>query len=290
MNWDDLRFFLALAKEGTVSGAGRALSVKHTTVARRIAAFEEQLGSRLFDRIPSGYVLTQVGENLISHALGVEELVSAADREVMGMDAELKGSLKLASSYDLFTRLITPNIHQFTNQYPAIDVELISSASLVDLGSRQADIAIRISPAPPENLVGRELTKLGYGVYASEQYLLNRPKQEQLVLWRHDLDIPQWVSDHFSDGKVVVRVSDVMTMKDLVTSHLGLARMPCYVADAEPTLRRLDVSLDPSGWGLWILNHADLRATARVRACREFLMDTIGLQRELIEGRRSNYA
>ena len=122
MNWDDLRFFLALAREGTVSGAGRVLEVKHTTVARRVAGFEEQLGSRLFDRMPSGYAMTQAGENLMPHALGIEELVNSANREVFGMDSQLSGPLKLAASYDVFTRLITPKLHEFTDKYPLIEI------------------------------------------------------------------------------------------------------------------------------------------------------------------------
>lgn len=290
MNWDDMRFFLALAREGSVSGAGRALEVQHTTVARRIAAFEEQLGSRLFDRMPSGYALTQVGENLMPHALGVEELVYAADREVLGMDAQLSGSLKLAASYDVFSRLITPKLHQFTEQYPAIELELVSSTGLVDLGSRQADLALRLSPKPPEQLIGREVVHLSHGVYASKKYLSKKRAQEQLILWPHDKDKPEWVVDHFPGARVAARTSEIMTMMEAVKNHLGLARMPCYVGDAEPTLLRLDVTLTPSNWGVWVLSHPDLRTTSRVRACREFLIEIIGQQRRLIEGLDSKYA
>jgi len=289
MNWDDLRFFLALAREGTVSGAGRSLNVKHSTVARRIAAFEELLGSRLFDRMHSGYAMTQVGENLMPHAQGIEELVNAADREVFGMDAQLSGSLKLAASYDVFSRLITPELHIFMKNYPAIELQLVSSTGLVDLGSRQADIALRLSPKPPEYLLGREIVPLSHGVYASEHYLLDRPSQDKLVLWGHDKEMPEWVVDHFPEATVAVRATEIMTMMEAVKNHLGLARMPCYAADAEPSLRRLDVSLTPSNWGVWVLSHADLRSTARVRACREFLIEIIEKQRGLIEGLDSRY-
>ena len=289
MNWDDLRFFLALAREGTVSGAGRVLEVKHTTVARRIAGLEEQLGSRLFDRMPSGYAMTQVGENLMPHALGVEERVNAADREVFGMDVELSGSLKLAASYDVFTRLITPKLHLFIDKYPGIELELVSSTGLVDLGSRQADIALRLSPKPPEQLIGHNIVPLSHGVYASEAYLEQKHNTDQLILWSHERAMPDWVADHFPNARVFARASEIMTMMDAVKNNLGMARMPCYVADAEPTLRRIDVSLTPSDWRVWVLSHADLRSTARVRACREFLIDIIEQQRELIEGLNSRY-
>lgn len=290
MNWDDLRYFLALARKRSVSGAGRELAVKHTTVARRIASLEEQLGSRLFDRTPSGYALTQVGENLLPHAIDIEERINAADREVLGMDAQLTGSLRLASSFDLFTRLITPQIKRFTDQYPGIEIELVSSTGLVDLGSREADIALRISPKPPEHLIGREIVSVAHGVYASEGYLKQQNLPHQLVLWLHDKTMPEWVTRHFPNGNIVARTSDVMTMLDTVKNHLGLARMPCYVGDAEPSLRRLDLALTPSDWGVWILSHKDLRSTARVRACREFLVDIIGQQRTLIAGTNSRYS
>ncbi|MBV1932073.1 MAG: LysR family transcriptional regulator [Porticoccaceae bacterium] len=289
MNWDDLRFFLALAREGSVSGAGRVLAVKHTTVARRITAFEEQLGSRLFDRTRRGYVMTQVAENLYPHALGMEEIAQAADREVFGMDAQLAGTLKLAAAYDVFTRLITPKLHQFTEQYPAIEMELVSSTSLADLSSRQADIALRLTPKPPEYLVGRQILPLGHGVYASADYLDTNHNVDQLVLWDHDRPNPEWVTNHYPNGRVVARTSEIMTMVDAVKSGMGLARMPCYVADAEPSLRRIELPLTPSTWGVWVLSHVDLRSTARVRVCREFLIDIIEQQRDLVEGLSSNY-
>ena len=289
MNWDDLRFFLALAREGTVSGAGRALNVKHTTVARRIAALEEQLGSRLFDRLPSGYAMTQVAENLYPHALAMEETAQAAGREVFGMDTQLRGILNLTASFDVFTRLVTPKLHLFTEQYPNIDLELSSSTSLADLASRQADIALRLSPKPPEYLIGREVLPLRHGVYASESYLNTQRATDKLVLWQHEQAMPEWVTDHYKNAKVALRANEIMTMVDAVKNNLGLARLPCYVADAEPSLRRIDVPLTPSTWGVWVLSHVDLRATARVRVCREFLIDIIMQQRALIEGSNSRY-
>jgi len=290
MNWDDLRYFLALARQGTVSGAGRELKVMHTTVARRIAMLEEVLGSRLFDRTPHGYVLTQVGENLLPHATGIEEQVHNADREVLGMDTRLSGSLRLASSYDLFCRLVTPNIKRFTDEYPSIQIELVSSTSLIDLGSREADIAIRISPEPPENLIGQAVVALGHGIYGSQEYLEQSETDHRLILWLHEQAQPEWVSQYFPTGHVAARASEVLTMMGLVRNHMGLARLPCYIADADPSLRRLDLALTPSTWSLWVLSHKDLRDTARVRAGREFLIDIIKQQRELIEGSASAYA
>lgn len=289
MNWDDLRYFLALARQGSVSGAGRELKVRHTTVARRIAILEESLGSRLFDRTPHGYVLTQVGENLLPHASEIEEHVHNADREVFGMDTLLSGTLRLASSYDLFSRLITPKIKIFTDKYPGIEIELVSSTHLIDLGSREADIALRISPNPPENLVGQAIVPLAHGIYGTQEYFKRAKKPHQLILWLHEKEAPTWVAQHFPNNNVIARTSEILTMMELVKSHIGIARLPCYVADADPTLRRLDLPLPTSNWSVWVLSHKDLRDTARVRACKEFLIDIIKQQRDLIEGKASTY-
>jgi len=289
MNWDDLRFFLALSREKTVSGAGRVLAVKHTTVARRIAALEKRIGSRLFDRLPSGYAMTQVAENLYIHALAVEEEVQAADREVFGMDNKLSGILKLTASHNAFTRLVIPKWGKFIDQYPDIDIEFLTSTGLADLASRQADIALRFSPKPPEYLVGREVASMHHGVYASRDYLNRKRSSDKLILWEQEHSMPEWASDHFFGASVAARTTEIMTMLELVKTSLGIARMPCYIADTEPRLCRINLPLSPSSWGVWVLSHVDLRSTARVRVCREFLTGIIEGQRDLIEGRTSIY-
>ena len=290
MNWDDLRFFLALSRAGTVSAAGRALGVKHTTVARRIQAFEEGLGTRLFDRQSVGYVLTQAGENLVQHALIMEEQAQAVDRQVFGLDAQLEGKLTLTAAHDVLSLLVIPHLGLFNRAYPSIELELSSSSMLVDLAARQADIALRLTESPPDYLIGKKVLPLRHGVYASHHYLEKNPDPKHLVLWNGSAEIPDWATQHFPAASVAVRANDVTTMLSCVTHHMGLARIPCYLADALPDLRRLDIPLIPSTWGVWVLSHVDLRATARVRACREFLIDIIEQQRDRIEGLDSRYA
>jgi len=289
INWNDLRYVLALAREGSVSGAGRALSVEHTTVARRITALENQLGSRLFDRLPTGYVMTPVAEKLYPHAISMEELVQIADREVFGMDAQLSGNLKLTASYDVFSRLVTPRLEHFTRQYPGIELELLSSTNLADLAGRQADIALRLSPNPPEYLIGRKVSPLGHGIYASSKYLKRKRSNDSVILWEHDHKSPEWMEDHFPSARVAIKANEISSMAEGIRNHLGIGRLPCYVGDSEPTLRRLDLNMKPSTWGIWVLSHVDLRSTARVRACREFLIAALEDQKELIEGLDSRY-
>ena len=289
LNWDDLRFYLALAREQRLSAAGRVLGVKHTTVARRIDALEAQLGARLFDHSAEGYSMTQAGENLYEHALAMEEHSLAVQREIVGLDAQLAGPLKLTAPYNLLCLMIVPVLHRLHQAYPGIDVELVGTTGLLDLAARQADIALRFTATPPDYLIGRKLMPMYHGVYASQGYLEQARERHDVILWGGDAVFPDWVQRHFGGARLALRADDISVMVAALKQHHGLARIPCLVGDSEPGLLRIDVPLVPSTWGLWVLNHVDLRTTARVRVCRDFLVDTLLEQRDLLEGRNSRY-
>ncbi|PCJ18128.1 MAG: LysR family transcriptional regulator [Gammaproteobacteria bacterium] len=296
LNWDDFRFFLALARHHTVSAAGRELKVKHTTVARRISAFEARIGSRLFDHLKAGYVLTQAGENLYAHALVMEEQAQSVDRQMFGMDAQLKGIIKLTSSYDVLSHLVIPQLANFKHAYPEIDLQLHASSLLADLSLREADIALRLTPKPPEHLIGKEILPLRHGVYATRHYFEQVKKSSGIdhtidhttIVWRSEPK-PEWISQHFPKSTIALAVDDITVMVAAVENHLGMARLPCFIADRLPNLLRLDLALTPSTWGIWVLSHADLRSTARVRITKEFLYEIIEQQRTLVEGLESVY-
>lgn len=289
MNWDDLRFFLALARRRTVSAAGRELDVKHTTVSRRIKALEQRLGTRLFDHLADGYALTPAGENLFQYALNMEEQAQAVDRQVFGLDSQLQGGLVVTASHDVFSRLVIPQLAGFRNTYPGINLQLLSSTGLADLGARQADIALRLTPKPPDYLIGKMIMPLGIGIYASRRYLEHNSTPRHLVLWNDEIEIPEWALVNFPTAQVAIRANDVTTLLACLDHDMGVTMLPCYIGDTDPALCRLDLPLAPSTWGVWVLSHVDLRATARVRVCREFLGDIIEWQRTLIAGLESSY-
>ncbi|MBV1908324.1 MAG: LysR family transcriptional regulator [Kangiellaceae bacterium] len=289
LNWDDLRYFLALSRLGTVSGAGKELGVKHTTVARRIQAFEQSIGSRLFDRLPNGYAMTHAGKRLLEHALVMEEQAKEVDRKIFGLEAQLKGSLKLTAAHDVLTQLVIPQIGLFKRAYPQINIELSSSSQLADLAAREADIALRFTPNPPDYLIGRNVLPLGIGLYASEKYLEQNPKVDHLILWSMQDLQSDWVRQHFPTATVSMITNDVTTMIASACNHMGVVRVPCYIADRNPSLRRLRLEIAPSTWGVWVLSHVDTRETAKIKACREFLIDIIEQQRSLITGQESTY-
>ena len=287
--WDDYRFFLALCRERSVAAAGRALGVNHTTVARRIRSLEENLGTRLFEHSRDGHEMTQAAENLYGHAERIEEITHAIDRDVFGQDAELQGPLKLTVAHDVAERLVIPRLGEFHERYPCIDLEILTTTGLVDLAAREADIALRLTARPPDYLVGRQVLPLRHGVYGSIDYLEGACAPASVILFRSDEVVPEWVRHHFPEARVSLRVDDVGAMARAVANHMGLARMPCYIGDSEPSIRRLDLALTPSTWGIWILSHVDLRGTARVRVARKFLVDIVEAQRGLVLGDESRY-
>ena len=288
-NWDDLRFFLALCREKSATAAGRALGVNHTTVARRIRALESDLGARLFDASRDGYEMTQAAEDMYEHARRIEEITQAIDRDIFGQNAELKGPLKLTVAHDVAERLVIPRLGEFMEAYPCIDLEVLTTTGLIDLAAREADIALRLTAKPPEYLIGREVVPMRHGVYGSPGYLEEANRPVKVILFRGDPEQPEWVQQYFPDAEIAMRVDDVGAMAHVVANDMGLARMPCYVGDTEARIRRLDLKLTPSIWGIWILSHVDLRSTARVRVAREFLINIIEEQRDLVLGEASRY-
>ena len=289
MNWNDLRYFLALCRERSASQAAKSLGVNHTTVARRIAALEEDLGTRLFDKQTDGFAMTQAAENMYELALRMEEQAQAIDREIFGQDAELKGLLKLTVAHDFAERVIVSRLLAFQQIYPRIDLQLLTTTGLIDLAAREADIAVRLTDKPPEYLVGRQVLPLRHGIYASPKYLSRADHPAKVVLFRDGKKRPEWVVEHFPDAETALQLDDVSTMVGAVRNHMGLARLPCYIGDLEPGVRRLELRLTPSTWGVWVLSHVDLRSTARVRVCRDFLFETLEQHRALILGEDSRY-
>lgn len=289
MNWDDLRMFLAVSREGSVSRAGRLLGVNHTTVARRMAALEAKLAARLFDRGRDGYALTQAGENMVPMAVAMEASAQAIDRQVFGRDAVLSGPLKLTVPYDFANRIVVPALGGFDAQYPAIDLELLTTTGTLDLQAREADLALRLTASPPDYLVGREIVPLRHGVYVNPAHWPELETSPRIVLFRSERTLPEWAATHFPEATVALRVDNLTTMLAAVKAGLGLARMPCFEADSSTMLRRLDLELTPSSWGIWVLSHVDLRSTARVRVAREFFTATVESAAPLILGERSVY-
>jgi len=295
MDWDNLRFFLAVARKGSIRGASDILSVNHSTVSRRITSFEKKLSVRLFERLPSGYVLTPAGEEMLKSAQHIEDEIVKLDRQVIGRDTELNGVLRVTMPTGLATHLLMPDLAAFSKHYPGIQLELAFSSEEFNLRKREADVAIRLTPNPPDYLVGRRILRPARGVYASHDYLKSNdsssiPNNLNWIGWDEiSLQSHRYKDSQFSVASVKHKADDILAQLEAVKAGMGIAMLPCFLADTVPTLERLELMTSESSCGdLWILTHEDLRATARVRAFIDFMIEVFESHRDLLEGRRQS--
>lgn len=289
IQWDDLRMVLAVARQGSLSGAARVLSVNHSTVFRRLNGLEDRLGVRLFDRQAAGYAPTPAGDALSETAGRVEAEILAAERALTGQDLQLRGPLRVTMP-DTVARLLLPvMIAPFERRYPEIELELVISTAFLNLSKRDADIAVRPTNAPPETLVGRRLCGLASAVYARVEAddpgeaLAESPWVAPDDSLAH-IASARWLRD--LDPPVAIRANTVSGLMDAAKAGMGLAALPCFMGDQEPTLRRVGDPIPVLETGLWALTHRDLRQTARIRAFLEDLAKAVVELRPLLEGHR----
>jgi len=287
-DWDDYRFFLAVARETSVRKAASTLGVSHSTVLRRITIFEEALGVRLFERLPTGYFTTEAGDEMYRSALQIEEETTAANRRIAGRDTQLSGKISVTMPSVFATHLLMPDLAAFRQAHPGIELEIIPTYSLVDLAKREADVAIRVSNDPPDDLFGRRILQIAKAAYVSEDYLAGLEQEEESLHWIGGTTVPlslQWMKgSDFADIPVGPIINDPYAALEAVKVGMGMAMLPCFMADAEPNLYRM-----PPGTlvcrDLWVLTHEDMRNTARIRKFISFMANAILKYRELIEGK-----
>jgi len=294
MDWDDVRYFLALSRCGSIRAAADQMGVSHSTVARRIETFEKQIGVRLFDRTPKGYVMTVAGEGMVEQALRIEEDMNGLARRFLGQDAKLEGPICVTFADNLTSNFLMPFIVEFVETYPNIDLEMILSYRALDLSKREADVAIRYyrpGKQPPDHLIGRKLAHVYYAEYAAPEYLKridleNSPSDGSWIGWGSHGRDSDWVeTSPYPQTPVRHILENGMLQMQAAISGLGMASLPCIAADQEPGLVRLPKSQPKHYFDLWILSHPDLRETARLRVFRELLTKTILGHVEVFEGR-----
>lgn len=297
-DWDDLRYALAVADAGSLAGAARQLRVDHTTVLRRVANLEKELGARLFERLPTGYSLTAAGEELVAVGRRVSETVMEVTRRIAGEDLRLTGALRLATSDTLMSSLLPEVLAGFALAHPELTLELSTSTSMVNLTKREADVALRPSRKVPENLVGRRVGEVAIALYAAPSYLRRSPRRRPLD--KHTwigLDeslsgttVAQWMERELAGVPIRTRTDTISSAACAAVAGLGVAALPCYLGDRTSKLRRLSKPVPSMATDLWLLTHEDLRKTARVRAVMDWLANALGAERDLIEGRRPHRA
>ncbi len=292
-DWDDIRFFLAVARTGSVSGAAKVLTVNHSTVSRRIQGFEKKQGVRLFERTLDGYAMTEAAEAIYELALQIENQHLTLFRHLQGQDSRLQGKIHMTMPHDIYEFCLADEIKQFQQKHQQIELYLHLAKGVRNLANREADMAIRLTATPPDYLVGKQIATLQHGIYASKNLGQEGSTEEGnteeestgIVAWVGDQHLPDWAQE-FHNPYIALRVDDLYSMYVAVKSGIGVARMPCYLPDAigDSSVQRLDIPLPRSTWGVWVLNHIDLRGTTRIQACREALTEALVAKKGLFEG------
>lgn len=283
INWNDLRYILAVGRNGSLSRAARSLGVNETTVARRIAAVEETLGVQLFDKVQVGRLPpTRAGELVVAHAERIERQVIDLSNQVAGADAAVAGNVRLTAVPILANRVLIPASGSLLERYPELRVEIVADFRDLSLTKREADIALRLSApnkAAGNAVLTRKIGVLEYGVYATATLDAEAALRLPWITYEPAMGhIPQakWIMDEIENSArpiAGIALNDAEGILRAVQAGLGRSLLPCMVADSVPELRRIPGARDEEPYlrELWVLTHPDQRSLARIGAVMAWL-------------------
>jgi DNA-binding transcriptional LysR family regulator len=294
-NWNDLRYFLELSRQGKLLRAAARLHVDHTTVSRRITALEKQLDVRLFDKSPNGYQLTDAGLRLLPLAEQIETRSNQLYQDIAGKDARLGGTVRVATPEALGSQVIARHVAGFRREHPDIEIELVAETRRMSLSKREADIAISFSRPDSGRLVAWKLCDYRLRLYAARDYLAAHPpitgpedlSGHDFVSYIDDLiEMPElrFFDSTIRNARVVFRSTNVSAQFNAILGGVGLGLVHCFMAQGEPRLQVVlpeQISVERT---YWLLVHEDLRHVARVDAVCKFLTGVLGHNPSLMMG------
>ncbi len=294
-DWDDLRVFLEVHRTGSLTAAGHRLGANPSTVGRRLATFEKTLGANLFFRTPDGHVATPAGERLLLHADRIEEEALAVGREIAGEEERLRGTIRITAPDAFSASVLVPLLAAFRRRWPDIDIEVIADNRVLSLTKREADMALRVNRPRDSGLVVRRLSDFGSGLYASRSYIAEHgmPKPD----WAGHLVVGvdescgerpdrRWLEENVKKARVVLKVNGTHAQLSAVVEGVGMSLLPAYLASSEPDLVCVVPSKSALMESLWLVLHKDLRHSAKVRACADFLTEEIAKLNGWLAGAR----
>ncbi len=287
-DWDSYRIFLACYRNGSLRGGAKALGVNHATVARALSALEATLGAKVFHRSVGGLRLSDTGRVLIKYAEEIEQQTQHIQRRLAGLDAQPSGLLRVSVPPALAQSLLAPELADFADLYPNIDVEILATNRVSNLLRSEADVSLRVARKVTDDVVGRRLLRYVTGAFASPAYL-ERVGPLQVgdgsgavwIGWDQDADWRQRTP--FPKAAVRHRLPDIHAQLEAAKTGLGMAWVPCFLGDRAEGLLRVPGAQPVPDFSIWLLLHPDLRQSARVRAFVDFFAERILSQAERFE-------
>ena len=281
-DWNDLRYLLAIARAGTLAGAARDLGVEHTTVGRRLTALEAALATRLFVRGPDGFTPTRAGLEILPI---VEEMAARAEtivRRVSAEDERIEGVVRLTTS-EALSGYFVRQFGVLQQRHPALVVEILSGNRAFDLLRGEADVAVRVRPDTEPGLIAKKVGRAGWSLYASPAYLERKGAPaspddlsgHDVVGFDKSLEaVPgaEWLNQHVAGTRPVMRANSIVAAVNAAIVGMGLAVLPCFLADGEADLRRL-TPLVLGERPVYLVVHPDMARVARVRAVMDFVIE-----------------
>lgn len=281
LNWDDLKLVLALERAGTMSAAASALGVNHSTISRRLASMQESLGTTFFERSPTGWRPTDAGLKLVEAAARMEAEVTSLGAQLIGQDEQLSGTVRLAT-VDIMALELSEMVALFRRSHPNILLNVATGNKPINLTRREADIALRITNAPPEHLIGRRLGRMTYSLYASRALttalgtgpLLRQLESLPWLMWDESCEAhgtQAWMQRHVPRAEIVCYLDSTPVMRSYIEQGVGVGFMPKMLMErSEDIVSLLDAPHD-FGVDLWLLTHPDLKSTGRIKAVMDAL-------------------
>jgi DNA-binding transcriptional LysR family regulator len=284
IEWSDIRYVVAVERHRTLTAAAKALGCDQSTVTRRLAILQEALGAQILERREGKYVLTTAGERLRPYLEGIEAQALALERVAQGHDTKVTGAVRMTTIETLATHFLAPRLLELRRRAPDIDLQIDVDRRALDLGRREADLALRIGRPRQPQLIGRKIGVLGIALYASPDYLARagtpRPGQSAQ---RHSviadaesnawMPEERWLAAQVPDAHVALRSNSWLTRFAAARASLGIAPLPCFVAESVPGLLRIGGPNDRTERELWLIVHRDLQRVARVRAVMQIVTD-----------------
>ena len=294
-DWNDLRYFLAVARHRSTIAAGKSLGLSQSTVQRRVSELERRIGRQLVARHPTGYRLTEFGEALLPYAERVEAAAGDFELRVKDTVRELSGVIRVTCPEPIVYRMTKSSlIDRFRSRYPGLRVEFVTSDRYLDLSKGEVDVAFRSGDTDDE-LVGRKIADSIWAVYASRAYVERHGQPARvedlslhpLVGFDESLNqhrAAKWLHEAAPDAKMAARNTSVLGLVSAVKSGIGIGPLPTALGDAEPDLVRVLGPIPELARSWRLLAHPDMRRTPRIAAFFDFVIEEREALKSILTG------